>query len=134
MYVVLGATADQARPLLDGLPVEVVVAKDWADGMGASLHAGLAAVSRRGAVLVSWVDLPDVGPDVVPRVLEADAELARAAYDGSPGHPVLLGPNHLDALMATLRGDLGARGYLDARDVTLVECGDLATGVDVDSR
>lgn len=134
VYVVLGAAAEDARPLLEGLPVEVVVAEDWADGMGASLRAGLAAVGRRGAVLVSLVDLPDVGPEVVARVLAADAALARATYDGRPGHPVLLGASHLDPLMATLHGDVGARAYLDAHEVTLVECGDLATGVDVDRR
>ncbi|MDP3891682.1 NTP transferase domain-containing protein, partial [Nocardioides sp.] len=43
--VVLGAAAQEARPLLDGLPVEVVVAEDWADGMGASLRAGLEALT-----------------------------------------------------------------------------------------
>ncbi len=134
VYVVLGAAAEEARPLVEGLPVEVVVADDWAEGMGASLRAGLAAVGRHRAVLVSLVDLPDVGADVVSRVLAAEAGLARATYDGKPGHPVLLGVDHLDPLMATLRGDVGARPYLDAHDVTPVECGDLATGVDVDRR
>ena len=132
--VVLGAAADEALPLLDGVSAQVVVAEDWADGMGVSLRAGLAAVGRRDAVLVSLVDLPDVGPDVVARVLAADAALARAAYGGRPGHPVLLGASHLDPLMSTLHGDVGARAYLEAHDVTLVECGDLATGLDVDSR
>lgn len=134
VYVVLGAAAEEARPLLDGLTAEVVVADDWAEGMGASLRAGLAAVGRHRDVLVSLVDLPDVGPDVVARVLAADTGLARAAYDGRPGHPVLLGADHLEPLMATLHGDVGARSYLDVHDVTLVECGDLATGDDVDQR
>ena len=31
-------------------------------------------------------------------------------------------------------GDRGARDYLAAHEVVLVECGDLATGADVDSR
>ena len=134
VYVVLGAAAEEARPLLAGLPVEVVVAEDWADGMGASLCAGLAAIGPRGAVLVSLVDLPDVGPEVAARVLATGAGLARATYDGRPGHPVLIGADHREPLMATLHGDVGARGYLEAHDVALVECGDLATGVDVDRR
>ena len=36
-------------------------------------------------------------------------------------------------VIETAAGDRGARDYLAARDVTLVECGDLATGRDVDS-
>lgn len=137
VYVVLGAAADEAQPLLHGLATEVVVAADWGDGMGASLRAGLAAVGRHEAVLVSLVDLPDVGAEVVARVLSAPAgpnDLARAVYEGRPGHPVLIGASHLDPMMATLHGDVGARTYLEQHDVELVECGDLASGVDVDSR
>lgn len=130
VVVVLGAAADEAVLLLDGLDVDIVVADDWADGMGASLKAGLGEIE--GDVLVSLVDLPDVGPEVVGRVLAADATLARAAYGGKPGHPVLIGAAHLDPLIATLGGDTGARAYLDAHDALLVECGDLATGRDQD--
>lgn len=135
--VVLGASADEARALLVDLPVDVVVAEDWAEGMGASLRAGLLSVGDPDALLVSLVDLPDVGAPVVARVLTADtgrATLARASYDGGPGHPVLLGGDHLAPLLATLHGDAGARAYLAAHDVTLVECGDLATGADRDTR
>ena len=96
VYVVLGASADEARPLLAGLDATVVVADDWADGMGASLKAGLSEID--GDVLVSLVDLPDVGTEVVARVLAAGATLARASYDGRPGHPVLIGADHREAL------------------------------------
>lgn len=137
VHVVLGASADEARLLLEDLPVEVVVADDWDEGMGASLRAGLLAVGGTDPVLVSLVDLPDVGGPVVARVLEAGtgrAVLARAAYDGVAGHPVLLGAGHLAPLVATLHGDVGAKPYLAAHEVTLVECGDLATGADRDTR
>lgn len=133
VVVVLGASADEARVLVeDDESVEIVVADDWADGMGASLRAGLLATS--GDVLINLVDLPDVGADVVARVLATGAMLARGTYDGRPGHPVLVGAAHRDALMQTLYGDAGARAYLDAHDVLGVECGDLATGADVDRR
>ncbi|WP_426243266.1 nucleotidyltransferase family protein [Nocardioides sp. LHG3406-4] len=136
VYVVLGAAAGDARALLDGLDVEVVVADDWADGMSASLRAGLGAVTGEDAALVSLVDLPDVGAGVVARVLASGsgaAVLARASYDGRPGHPVLIGRDHWERVASTVTGDVGARAYLAAREVTLVECGDLATGRDVDA-
>ena len=134
--VVLGAEADQVRALVpDG--VGVVVADDWAEGMGASLRAGLSALADRDAVLVTLVDLPDVGPDVVRRLVDRAVDvtaLARATYDGRPGHPVLFGRDHLAGAAASVHGDKGARAYLDAHAATPVECGDLATGRDVDSR
>jgi CTP:molybdopterin cytidylyltransferase MocA len=87
--------------------------------------------------VVSLVDLPDLTAAVVRRVLserEGDEALARASYHGRPGHPVVLGRAHWPAITAGISGDVGARDYLAGRDTTLVECGDLASGADVDSR
>ena len=135
--VVLGAAAQEAAGLLpEG--AAVVVADDWAEGMGASLRAGLAAVpDTADAVVISLVDLPDVHAAVVRRVVAAATgpeSLARAGYAGVPGHPVLIGRAHWAAVAADVAGDSGARGYLARHDATLVECGDLATGQDVDTR
>jgi CTP:molybdopterin cytidylyltransferase MocA len=134
--IVLGAGADEARPLLQGYDVDVVVAADWAEGMGASLRAGLLSLTHEPtAALVTLVDLPDVGPDVVRRLLDrpvAADTLARAVYDGTPGHPVLIGRDHWAGVIESATGDQGARSYLGSHQVELVECGDLATGRDVD--
>lgn len=141
--VVLGAAADEAAALLrSDLPagrVRTVVAEDWRTGMGASLRTGLqtlAASSSAPAALVHLVDLPDVTAAVVRRVaaVAAPDALGRATYYGVPGHPVLLGRAHWAAVAETADGDRGARDYLATREVLAVECGDLATGHDVDSR
>jgi CTP:molybdopterin cytidylyltransferase MocA len=141
--VVLGAMAEEVRSLLAGRDVRVVVAEDWADGMGASLRRGLRALTDdatdAAAALVMLVDLPDIGPAVLHRVL-ADWEaggarpdaLVRATYAGRPGHPVLLGRDHLPPLIASLSGDTGAQPYLRSRNVREVSCDDLATGRDLD--
>lgn len=137
--VVLGAGADEAAALLDDAS-PVVVATDWAEGMGASLRTGLRAAADTDAdcVVVGLVDLPDVGADVVRRLLQeaptGAGALARATYDGVPGHPVLIGRDHWEGVVASARGDRGARDYLREHPHLLVECGDLATGQDVDTR
>jgi CTP:molybdopterin cytidylyltransferase MocA len=138
IVVVLGAEAEQAAALLP-MSVARVRADDWAEGMGASLRAGLSALAgtTHDAALVSLVDLPDVDAAVVARLVAASTGpgvLARAAYDGVPGHPVLIGRDHWAGVVETATGDRGARDYLAAHEVALVECGDLATGADVDSR
>lgn len=142
VVVVLGAAAEQARALVpDG--VDVVVAPDWAQGMGASLRAGLGAVRALepvpDAVLVALVDTPGLTPAVVARVRGAvgtrapDEALAQAAYAGRPGHPVVLGRAHWAGAAEAARGDRGARDYLRAHEVTTVECGDVGHGQDVDA-
>ncbi len=138
IVVVLGAEAERAAALLP-MSVSRIRAEDWAEGMGASLRAGLVALPAtvHDAALVSLVDLPDVDASVVERLLAAATGpdvLARAAYDGVPGHPVLIGRDHWARVIATAAGDRGARDFLAAHEVALVECGDLATGADVDRR
>jgi molybdenum cofactor cytidylyltransferase/nicotine blue oxidoreductase len=143
--VVLGAAADDARLLLDRAgwsadpAVDVVVADDWQEGMGASLRSGLTALldGSAEAALVMLVDLPDVHADVLRRVLDTapappGRALVRATYAGRPGHPVLLGREHWAGVVATARGDQGARAYLDGHPPEPCECGDLAGGRDVD--
>jgi CTP:molybdopterin cytidylyltransferase MocA len=138
VYVVVGAAhAEVARAVPAGC--RVVDAADWAEGMGASLHAGLAAVSDEqadaDAVLVMLVDTPGVGSDVVRRLSSGSGPdvLARAAYGSQPGHPVLIGRHHWAGVLEVARGDRGARDYLRAHPLTLVQCADIGTGDDIDT-
>ncbi len=132
VVVVLGAALVEVPA-----PARSVIATDWADGMSASLRAGLGAVPDAATVVLHTVDTPDVGADAVARVLAAaePTGLARAVYDGKPGHPVVIASRHRSELLATLAGDQGARRFLAGRtDVVAVECADLATGADIDVR
>ena len=139
-YVVLGAAVIGPKELLreEGLgEVQVVVAQDWAQGQSASLQAGLAAIegTDADAALVTLVDLPDVGWAVIERMIAQPRDrhtLARAVYAGVPGHPALIGRQHWPEIRFEVSGDEGARRFLAARDVMLVECGDLASGQDRD--
>ena len=92
IVVVLGAQAEEAAALLP-MSVSRIRAEDWAEGMGASLRAGLAALEPTSydAALVSLVDLPDVDAAVVARLVASARgpdDLARAAELSDPGHPV----------------------------------------------
>lgn len=139
VHVVVGHSAPSVRLRAEGVGGVVVEAQGWDEGMGASLRQGLEALEATdaGAALVMLVDLPDVGPDVHVRLLgsvsgEVGSVLVRAAYDGRIGHPVLLGRDHWDPVRQHAVGDRGARTYFDAHAPQTVECGDLATGRDID--
>lgn len=107
---------------------------------GETLEGGTLEGERAvDAVLVMLVDLPGIGPAVIRRVLaaagspaQARSMLARAAFSGIPGHPVLLGRDHWTGVIGAAVGDRGARDYLRTRRVTFVECGDIGSGHDVD--
>jgi nicotine blue oxidoreductase len=132
VVVVLGAAVVDVPA-----PARAVVAPQWREGLSASVRAGIAAAGAADAAVLHTVDTPDVGSDVVRRVLDAartaDGGVARAVYRGRPGHPVVVARRHWPALLSSLTGDDGARWFLRQRpDVLEVECGDLASGADVD--
>ncbi len=133
VLVVLGAEADAARAVLPA-GVEAVVADDWADGLSASLKAGLAAADADAAV-VTLVDLHGLPAQAVAHILDAPVDattLRRATYAGRPGHPVLLGRDRWAAAAASAEGDRGAGRYLKAQGAELVELSGLWDGEDDD--
>ncbi len=158
VILVLGPLDHLARPLVPEDPrTTVAVATDWAEGLSASLDAGL-AVATGDAALVSLVDLPDLPAAVARRVLASPSAAAapaaapgsaahpgspaapttlatalrQATFGGRPGHPVLIGRDHWAGVRAVLTGDSGARDYLRAHDCQPIECGDLWDGADRD--
>ena len=145
VLVVTGAESERVDAVLDdaGMPqVATSFCGTWEQGMGESLRAGLTSLVSRGRTVpllavVHLVDLPDVGGDVVARLIDEGgarpSTLARAAYQSVPGHPVALGQEHWQPVLADARGDSGARAYLRRSRPALVECGDLASGEDVDT-
>src|SRR6266508_6430587 len=138
VLVVVGAEAPAVAAVLADLPCAVVEATGWAGGMGASLRAGLTELARRpgtDAVLIAPVDVPGLSAALVRRIGAETGRnsLARAVYDGRPGHPVLIGRDHWDGVLEHAAGDLGARAYLGAHGAAEIECSDLADGTDVDT-
>jgi CTP:molybdopterin cytidylyltransferase MocA len=106
-----------------------VRADEWARGPGASLRAGLGALTDdTEAAVVVLADGPALAPAAIDRVVQAwqdgGAPVLAASYDGIRGHPVLLARE----VWARVP-DEGARA-LEAR---LVPCDDLGGPGDVDS-
>ena len=96
------------------------------------------------AVAIVPVDVPGLRESTVARLIgtlpgEPDSDvgpytLRQAGFDARPGHPVVIGRAHWAALIGSATGDTGARPYLRSHDVRLIDCTDLETGLDVDTR
>ncbi len=106
----------------------VVDCPAWSRGPGASLRCGLDALDDDvEAAVVVLADGPDLAPEAVERVLEAWREhggIVAASYQGSRGHPLVLGRDDWR--------DIPDEGLRD-RPVRLVPCDDLGSPGDVDT-
>src|SRR5262249_47587883 len=95
VVLVLGAAQVTAPP-----GVFKVTARDWHEGLSASVRMGLAQADRAQAefAVLHVIDTPDVGAEVVARVIDramtSRGGLARAYFGGRPGHPVVLARRH----------------------------------------
>jgi CTP:molybdopterin cytidylyltransferase MocA len=108
--------------------VTLVHCAEWADGPGASLRCGLAALGDDVThALVVLADGPELDPRAVARVVDAAGEtpVLAAAYDGSRSHPVLLARSAWQTVPLE-----GGR----ALEPVLVDCSDLRPPGDVDYR
>ncbi|HEX9858399.1 MAG TPA: nucleotidyltransferase family protein [Paracoccaceae bacterium] len=119
VYVTLPPDRPQRAQALQGLPVELVTVARAAEGMGASIREGVAALPPDCPVLLLLADLPEITADDLGVVLRAQAETPEAiiracSAAGRPGHPVCF-PAAVRDDLARLSGDSGARDLLAAR-------------------
>lgn len=140
VVVVLGAAAEEVLTRCDLGDAIVVINEDWAEGMGASVRAGLSEADSTGssAALVMPVDQPLVTPELVARLIGSWREGALAAvasYSGDPGTPVLLDRSLWPEALAVAVRDTGARAFLRSNPdlVTLVACDDVGAAFDIDT-
>ena len=113
VVVVLGAAMDEIVAAVE-LPAgaRVVANPDHASGQASSLRAGLDALGADvGRAVVLLGDQPRVPVEAIRAVAAAPGPIARAAYRGSPGHPVAFDRRVWPELRA-VTGDRGARDVM----------------------
>jgi len=108
---------DHARALGREADLEIVVTAHAAEGMGASLRAGVEALrSDPDGVFVFLGDMPRIPSGLsqaLVRALAPDVDAVAPRFMERRGHPVLFGRACFPALQA-LGGDVGAREVLAA--------------------
>jgi molybdenum cofactor cytidylyltransferase len=119
VIVVTGHQRDKVEAALAGLPVKFVHNPHFADGLGTSLKAGIAALpAEADGAIVCLGDMPQVDAALIDRLIGAfdpdhGALVVLPTIDGERGNPVVWSRRFFPDLMA-VEGDVGAR-YLIGR-------------------
>ncbi|MBV9247630.1 MAG: molybdopterin-binding/glycosyltransferase family 2 protein [Acetobacteraceae bacterium] len=114
ILVVTGHQADQIEHALGGRPVRYVHAPTYAEGLSASLKAGITAVPPEcAAALVCLGDMPLVNGRMIDRLLSAyDSDEGRLivlpTFHGKQGNPMLWDRRYFPEILG-ITGDSGAR-------------------------
>jgi molybdenum cofactor cytidylyltransferase len=114
VIVVAGHQRAEVEKALAGLRVHIVHNPDFAEGLGTSLRAGIAAVpADSDAAIVCLGDMPRVDATLMNRLIAAfdpdrGALVVVPTFEGKRGNPVLWSRRFFPDLMA-IEGDVGAR-------------------------
>ncbi|MBP0462944.1 molybdopterin-binding/glycosyltransferase family 2 protein [Roseomonas sp. PWR1] len=126
IIVVTGHERDRVEEALSGRPVLFAHAEHYAEGLSASLKAGLAALPEEAeGFLVCLGDMPLVAGPMLDRLIAAfDPEEGRAivmpTFRGKQGNPMLWSREFLPE-MASITGDVGARHLVGKHADRMVE-------------
>ena len=135
--VVLGANAAGLAPLLRHTPATVVINRDWAEGMGSSVRAGVAAVpATADAAMLMLADQPAITPEDLRRLVATWRRqpqcIVAAHYSGTTGVPAIF-PREDFAALSALRGDSGARALLRQGGGRVVRVPLQSAAIDIDT-
>jgi molybdenum cofactor cytidylyltransferase len=126
VIVVTGHEREKVEAALKGLPVRLVHNSDYADGLGTSLKAGIAAVPEDAdAAIVCLGDMPQVDAALIDRLIaalgpERGALVIVPTIDGRRGNPVVWSRRFFHDLMS-IQGDIGARHLIGTYAEAVVE-------------
>ena len=126
VIVVVGHERADVEKALAGLPVQLIHNPDFAQGLGTSLKAGIAAVpAEADGAIVCLGDMPQVDASLIDRLIAAfdpdrGALIVMPTVEGRRGNPVLWSRRFFPDLMA-IEGDVGARHFIGRYSEAVVE-------------
>ncbi len=137
IIVVLGAHADEISGAIDLEPVTTVHNPQWADGLSASIRAGINALPTDAtAVLLMLCDQPLVTAEHLRHLLAAwqtaPQRIAVSEYAAAFGVPAIF-PNVFFAQLAAMQGDKGAKSLLIRQEDSLVKVPLAEAELDIDT-
>ncbi len=135
--VVLGARAAELAPLLTHTPASIVINRDWREGMGSSIRAGVARLPAAcTGVLLMLADQVAVTAEDLQRLVSTWRRqpdyVAAALYAGAMGVPAIF-PRPRFGELAELRGDVGARRLLQSNPDRVIRVPMESAALDIDT-
>jgi molybdenum cofactor cytidylyltransferase len=140
VVLVTGSESDAVLAAVGDAGQRTIFNSDYRSGQSTSLKAGLREISpEAGSVLFLLGDQPEVGPDIIDRLVDAfqehGAAIVQPVYGSTPANPVLFSRELFSDLL-TIDGDQGARSivkrYADTVLRVVVSDGPAPGDVDTD--
>lgn len=110
VIVVLGAEAQKAISVLQGLSVTAIVNENYDHGIGTSFSAGISAIEKSlDGAFVFLADQPQINSSLITTMIVQSAayDVVYPTYHNQPGHPVLWKSTTFDRIRHLKPGETG---------------------------
>lgn len=115
--LVLGIKPNKLQREADGYDIEIVVNRDWENGIASSLRAGIKSLPAhcKGALIV-FCDQPRINEQHLRQMIDAwkqqPTRIIACSYAGTQGVPVIFPSNYFASILE-LQGDNGAKSIIE---------------------
>lgn len=138
VFVALPKGSQTRQEALKGLAVNTLIVNDAAEGMSASIRAGVRAASEFDALMILPADMPELTERDLSVVLEGfkangGLKIVRgASADGTPGHPVVF-PKTCFEELSEIEGDTGGSSIVKRAGAIFISLPDNHALTDLDT-
>lgn len=133
IFIVTGAHHQRIAPAIEH--AELLYNPDWQKGLGASIAYGVQTLQDRcDALMIMLADQVAVDASHLSEMMErfSEGNLVCARYEGSRGVPALFGREYFN-MLTKLKGNQGAKAFLNSVDRDVVEIDLPQAGIDIDT-
>ncbi len=140
IIVILGAYAEQIRPVISQYPIQILENTRWNEGMSSSIQVGIQALDKASekpdAVVVTLCDQPFISTQLVNQLVETyfttEKPIIASEYAGTLGVPTLFSSSFFPNLM-DLKGAAGAKKIIEKYSDRVFSIPFLEGTVDIDT-
>lgn len=118
VFCVLGANAVQVQQSIEKKNIEIIINKDFQNGLSSSIVAGINHLKAKkfDSVLIMLADQPNVNTDYLNKLITASEEknnnIVASCYPKKTGVPAVFSKQYFNQLLQ-LKGDKGAKNLLN---------------------
>ncbi|MBF8268959.1 MAG: NTP transf 3 protein [Gammaproteobacteria bacterium] len=136
--LVLGIKPNKLQREADGYDIEIVVNKDWENGIASSLRTGIKALPARcKGVLIILCDQPYINETHIRQMIDVwkrdHTKIIASSYANTVGVPAIFPAQHFPAIQQ-LRGDTGAKAIIESNLEQVIRVSIPEAEIDIDTQ
>jgi molybdenum cofactor cytidylyltransferase len=140
VVIVLGAEEEKLRTEIENLPLTIEVNKNWKEGLGSSIKAGLSKLldiqPDLDAAILTLCDQPLIDSAILERLVrtyrETGKSIVAAEYQDTAGVPALFSRGIFEKLL-NLNGLSGAKSIIQSESSRVAKIPVPEAAIDIDS-